>query len=90
MNLRSIEKKKERMSKNGLRSLSEMLGLRFGATAPNPDSKPVVFWLISGSRLRAFNERFPIPGTVLGIALESLGKEHENNEVNLKTKDIHH
>jgi len=90
MNLRSIEKKKERMNKNSLRSLSETVGLRFGATTPNPDSKPVVFWLISGIRLRAFGEKFPIAGTALGIALESLGKEHQNNEVNPKAKDIHH
>ena len=90
MNLRSIEKKKETMNKNGLRSLSKTVGLRFGAIIPNPDSKPVVFWLISGSRLRALGESFPILGTVLGIAWASLKREYQNNEVNPKAKDIHH
>jgi hypothetical protein len=90
MILRSIEKRKERINKNSLRILSETVGLRFGATTPNPDSRPVAFWLISGIRLRAFGEKFSIAGTVLGIALESLGKGHQNNEVNPKAKDIRH
>jgi hypothetical protein len=75
MNLRIIEKKEEAMDKSSLRSLSVTVGLRFGATTPNPDSKPlVVLWPISGSRLRTSVESFPIPGTVSGIALESLEK----------------
>jgi hypothetical protein len=90
MNLRIIEKEKEVMDKSSLRSPSVTVGLRFGATTPNPDSKLVVLWPISGSRLRTLGESFPIPGTVLGIALESLGKVHQISELHPKAKDIHH
>jgi hypothetical protein len=90
MNLRRIEKKKERMDKTSLRSLTKTDGLRFGATTPKPASKPVVFWLTSGSRLITLGESFPIPGTELGIALEILRKEYQIGELKLEGKKKTH
>jgi hypothetical protein len=70
INLRSIEKQRERMENIRLRSLSEMVGLAFDVAQPKPDSKPVVRWLFSGSRFRRLGEEIPIPDT----ALDTLGE----------------
>jgi hypothetical protein len=70
-------KKKERMEKISLRSLSETF-----------DSKPV-FWLFAGSMLKIPDEMPPIPGTVWGIALEIFGERHQK-KIKSKARDVHH